>query len=242
LKAIAERDCWPRFVDRLLQHLRRALKRALGEALYVGVVELQPTRTLTEGMPCPHLHLVFQGRHHRNGRWLLTVASLDEIIAKAIKEVGIDYKEKLVSAGKVEQIKKSVRAYLSKYMTKGSSDAEVWEHGLYRGLIPRQWWMWSDACRDLVESCRSDLPTGFLAWVWRQREELLARGLFYLQRCEVPPEAPATYRLFWNTAANLAMVYGLWQEWLDDEMILCRQQLGIFTQYGSVVYAKPLPA
>lgn len=239
LLQINERDCWPRFVDRLGQRLRRVLLKRLGVDLCVGVVELQPKRTKREGMPCPHLHFVFQGRRHRLGAWAVSKNELDGIIQGALADVGIHISD-LSAAGNVQQVKRSVRAYLSKYMTKGSSDAEVWMGGLYQGLIPRQWWLWSQECRELVESCTTQLPTGFLAWVWRQREQLLQQGRFYLQQCKVPSEAPATYRIFWNSVANLAAVMAQWHEHLADAMIKARQELGIYTVMGEFVYAKPL--
>jgi len=239
LREIARRDCWPRFVDRLLQRLRRKLKRALGHALYVGVVELQGKRTRAVGMPCPHLHVVFQGRRHTRGVWLVTPKELDAMIKGALRDVGIEIKDELKSAGNVQQVKKSVRAYLAKYMTKGSSDAEIWKDGLWQGLIPRQWWMWSEACRDLVESCRSALPTGFLAWVWTNRVRLLEEGWFYLQQCKVPTLAPATYRIYWNKTANLAALIAQWQEHLEVAYMTAKRELGIWTVMGQSVYAVP---
>jgi hypothetical protein len=240
MKEVARLDCWPRFVDRLLQLLRRHLEQALGFAIYVGVAELQEKRTLREGMPCPHLHIVFQGRRHSRAPWAASKESLDVMIAKAARYAGIEYSGGYASAGNVQQIRKSVRAYLGKYMTKGSSDARPWKGTEWEGLIPRQWWSWSDACRALVLGCTTDLPTGLVAWAWRNREALLDRGLFYLRQCKVPPAAPATYQMSFGNVANLAMVYALWQEWFDDELMMSRQYLGIYTQHGSTVYAKPL--
>ena len=240
LREIAWRDCWPRFVDRLLQRPRRKLTRALGHALYVGVVELQGKRTRAAGMPCPHLHVVFQGRRHTKGVWLVKKGELDAMIKGALKEVEIEIQDELTSAGNVQQVRKSVRAYLAKYMTKGSTDAEVWKGGLWQGLIPRQWWMWSEACRELVESCRSPLPTGFMAWVWRHRIRLLEEGWFYLQQCEVPTEAPATYRIFWNKTAHLAALIAQWHEYLVDAQWKAMQEIGIHRVMGEWVYAKPL--
>jgi hypothetical protein len=240
LRAIAGLDCWGRFVDRLLQLLRRHLERALGVAIYVGVAELQEKRTVREGMPCPHLHLVFQGRSHSKAPWTVSRESLDAMIATAVRYVGIEYAGSYASAGNVQQIRKSVRAYLGKYMTKGSSDARPWKGTPWEGLIPRQWWTWSDACRAMVLRCTLDLPTGLLAWAWRNRDELLERSLVYIHKCEVPPAAPATYQMRFGSVANLAMVIALWQEWFEDELLASRRYLGIYTEHGTTVYGRPL--
>lgn len=240
LRHLARVDGLPRFTDRLLERLRRTLERRLGVALYVGVAELQPKRTRAVGYPCPHLHVVFQGRAHRRASWLISPGELDGFIAAALKQTGFDVNGPLISAGNVQRVKRSVRAYLSKYMTKGSSDARLWEGGLWQNLIPRQWWCWSQACRQLVESCTTDLPTGFLAWVWRHRQQLLEAGSFYLQQCTVPQDAPATYRIYWGTVGKLARLMAQWHEHLEDALISARRELGIYTQMGQLIYAKPL--
>lgn len=240
LIALAVLGTWAKFVERLLKKLKRALLKRLGFALYVGVVEIQPRRSAASGIPCPHLHVVFQGRAHSRGAWAVSRQALDAMIESAAREAGLSEDVSFDAAGNVQQVKRSVRAYLSKYMTKGSGDVARWVGGDWEELIPRQWWHWSDAMRDLVKSCTLQLPTGFLAWVWRQRVELLERGALYLQQCVVPDDAPATYRAHWGNAYKLAALIAEWQEWVDDQLLLAQMSLGIYTVMGELVYAKPL--
>jgi hypothetical protein len=240
LRHIARHDCWPPFVEAVVRRLRRLLQKRLGQCLAVGVAELQPRRTRTLGIPCPHLHLVFVGRLHVRARWAISPAELDAIIRDALAEVGFTVNDDCRSAGNVQRVKRSVRAYLAKYMTKGSSDAEVWKDGPWQGLIPRQWWLWSAECRAMVEACRTELPTGFLAWVWRNAPALLQEGLIYIKRCKVPAEAFKTYRIYWHSVARLALIYARWLEWKEDRLTTARRELGIWTVCGELVYARPI--
>lgn len=240
LLAIAERDSWPVFVKGVSRRLRRELIARLGAAVFVGAVELQPKRTAAVGIPCPHLHIVFRGRID-GCPWALKRQTLDGIIAASAAEAGCAADCSYASAGNVQRVKKSVRAYLSKYLTKGSSDARVWAGTRWEALIPRQWWLWSDDMRRIVRSATVQLPTEFLAWVWRSRHALLNAGLFYLQQCKVPESAPATYRIFWNRVDCLAAVMARWHESLWDELWMSRAQAGIIATSSGVVYGLPVP-
>jgi hypothetical protein len=240
LIAFAVLGTWAKFVERLLKKLKRALLKRLGLALFVGVVEVQPERSAASGIPCLHLHLVFQGRSHRRGAWAISCKALDAMIESAAKEAGLSEDVSFESAGNVQQVKRSVKAYLSKYMTKGSDDVARWVGGEWEALIPRQWWCWSAEMRELVKSCTVQLPTGFLAWVWKYRADLLDSGAIYLQQCVTPDDAPATYRVYWHNAAKLALLIARWQEWVDDRITTARREAGIYAVMGELVYAKPL--
>jgi len=239
LVAINRADSWPAFAEGVLRRLRRKLRARLGTALVTGVVELQPRRTKREGRPCPHLHLVFVARQWRTAGWAVQKADLDLIIKEAAFEAGVQADCSYESAGNVQPVKKSVRAYLGKYMTKGSSDAAVWQGTEWEGLIPRQWWLWTAECRQLVNDCRIQLPTGFLAWVWANRSRLLNEGRFFLQQCRVPVEAPATYRIHWNKVQNIAAVMAQWHEALEDNLWQARQQIGVWVNPSGLSYRNP---
>ena len=240
LLALNRRDSWPKFVKRIHQKLVRLLQRALGAAVIVGVVEVQPGRSAATGIPCLHLHIVFVGRRHRNAAWAISKAALDRIIKEAAEEAGLDEKASFKSAGNVQPVKRSVRAYLSKYMTKGSGDVQRFVGGPYENLIPRQWWLWSKAARDLLQSCTVSLPTPFMCWLWRHREQLVQEGRFYVQQCEVPDGAPATYRILWGNAYKLSTLIAEWQEFVEDAYITAKRELGIYTSMGQSLYARPL--
>jgi len=240
LEAMNRLDSWPLFVKRLLQKLGRALTRALGVAIHVSVAENQPKRSAATGMPCPHLHVVFLARKHRHAVWAVSKASLDRMIKESAQEAGLKESVSFKSAGNVQPVKRSVRAYLSKYMTKGAGEVKQFIGGPYENLIPRQWWHWSEAARELLRGCTVQLPTAFMCWVWRHREQLLEEGRLFLHQCEVPEGAPATYKACWGNAYRLSTLIAEWQEFIDDSYMTAKREVGIYTVLGQSVYAKPL--
>ena len=128
---------------------------------------------------------------------------------------GIDAAVWLRSAGNVQQVKKSVRAYLSKYMTKGGNDTAPFLGGEWEGLLPRQWWFWSRPLRDWVLQHILPLAFPFLCWIHLYRQELQELGLVRMRVLDLPdPRAPLTYEVNWLDLDHLAEVIRIWQ---DDE-------------------------
>lgn len=224
LIALGQADTWQVFQDRVRKELVRRLQGAGLPVLLVGVVELQPKRSLAAGFPCPHLHLVFQGRKSRGTGWVLSPADLDGVIRVALATAGvqapdgIDAESWLATAGNVQPVRKSVRAYLSKYMTKGSGDTERWRGTEAENLLPRQWWMWSRPMRDFVLAHVLPIAFGFLAWVHAWRVEIEEAGLARFRVLPLDdPRAPLTYEINWLSCDRLAQLVALWQEDEWDE-------------------------
>lgn len=221
LIALGRADRWQVFQDRVRKELARLLLRRGLPALVVGVVELQPRRSRATGMPCPHLHVVFQGRRGRSAQWALRPADLDGVIAAALATAGapvpdgIEGQAFLKSAGNIQQVRKSVRAYLAKYMSKGGNDTAPHVGGKWEALLPRQWWFWTQPMRDWVLQHIFPIAFPFISWVHLHRKELEELGLVRMRILDLPdPRAPLTFEVNWLGAEHLADVIGLWQ---DDE-------------------------
>lgn len=219
LIALGQADRWPEFQDRVRKELARLLQRAGLPVRLVGVAELQPRRSRATGIPCPHLHVVFLGRRSPTARWALSPADLDGVIRAALASAGvpvpagIDGQAFLKSAGNVQQVKKSVRAYLAKYMTKGGNDTTPHLGGPWESLLPRQWWFWSRPLKAWVLEHVFPLGFPFLDWVHRRRQELQELGLIRVRILDLPdPRAPLTIELNWLSTENLARVVALWHE------------------------------
>jgi hypothetical protein len=211
LNDLARADALPVFQDRVRKELSRLLRAAGLPDLVVGVAELQPKRSRAEGRPCPHWHIVFQGRRNRQTPWALSREQLDGVILAALASAGVRGPD-LRSAGNVQRVKRSVRAYLSKYMTKGSGDCAAWVGGPHEALIPRQWWFWTRRLRAWV--LRHVLPVAFpfLAWVHEHRQQLEALGLARWRLLELSdPRAPVTFEVNWLDCERVAQLIGLWQ-------------------------------
>lgn len=110
---------WAEIVRVFLQKLSRMLGRANLPTGITGCVEIQEERLRKYGLPYPHLHLVWIGKL-RGADWSYTpeeyryawLATLAHYIP-AIKVEGSQSGEKVVG------VKKSVSAYLAKYLSKG---------------------------------------------------------------------------------------------------------------------------
>jgi hypothetical protein len=86
LIALGRADRWPEFQDRVRKELARLLRRRGLPVRLVGVAELQPQRSRATGIPCPHLHVVFQGRRSPTAPWALSPADLDGVISEVCWE------------------------------------------------------------------------------------------------------------------------------------------------------------
>lgn len=224
LRDLQRLGTWPLFQDRVRKELARKLQAAKLLDLVVGVVELQPKRSHALGLPCPHLHVVFQGRKNTGSGWALSPSDLDGVILAALATAGVPVPDGiegeafLKSAGNVQQVKRSVRAYLSKYMTKGSGDTARWVGGAGEALIPRQWWFWTRPLRQWVLEHVLPLHFGFVAWVHEHRQELEALALLRFRLLPLSdPAAPLTYEVSWLRCDLLAQVVYLWQTDVWDE-------------------------
>jgi len=215
LTALALAGTLPAFQDRVRRELSRLLIKAGLPDLVVGVAELQPKRSRAEGRPCPHWHVVFQGRRNRGAGWALNREQLDGVIGAALASAGAPVPD-LSTAGNVQQVKKSVRAYLSKYMTKGSGDCAQWVGTDQEALIPHQWWFWTRRLRAWVLEHILPLAFPFLAWVHANREAIADQGLARFRVLDLPdPRAPLTFEINWLDCSSVAQLAYLWQldEW-----------------------------
>lgn len=118
----------------------------------------------------------------------------------------------LSTAGNVQQVKKSVRAYLSKYMTKGSGDCAQWVGSEHEALIPHQWWFWTRRLRAWVLEHILPLAFPFLAWVHANRHAITDQGLARFRVLDLPdPRAPLTFEINWLNCERVAQLAYLWQ-------------------------------
>jgi hypothetical protein len=131
---------------------------------------------------------------------------------------GIDGEAFLKAAGNVQQVKKSVRAYLSKYMTKGSGDTARWVGTDAETLLPRQWWFWSRPLREFVLAHVFPIAFGFLRWVHEHRRDIEEAGLARFRILPLSDErAPLTYEISWLRCSFVAELIAVWQEDEWDE-------------------------
>jgi hypothetical protein len=238
---LAELGTWPRFQSRIRRELIRRLEEAGLVPEVVGVAELQPGRSAREGRPCPHLHLVFKGRNRRGEPWRLTKEALDLVIEAALRSAGARSFQ-AGNCGNVQPVKKSVRAYLSKYMTKGSGEVSRWKGNRAESLIPRQWWLMSAVLRLRVLQYVTPILAGFVIWAHQNRADLEGLGLASFRVLPLQnPRAPATWEINWLTLGKLAEVIYLWQtdQWEHEWQGNHRHLMHSSRAYGRVKILGP---
>lgn len=195
---VIERDLWPRFQQTIRHRLHLALKRRGLPPLALAVAEIHPKRSGRTLQAMPHLHVLFRGRISRRHGWAFAPSELDRIIESALKACGI-IAVGLKSAGNVQSIRRSVKRYLSKYVSKASHvfQAEMAPEGLGSpNGCPRQWWFMTRELLALVLDASGQLPPDFLAWLC-DRARPAARGqLYVVQRVPIPdPRAPSVWNV-----------------------------------------------
>ena len=175
---LADRRGWPLFQRRLIDLLTRYLKVAQDPCLVVAAVELGDERTRRTRRPMPHIHVITTGWGSRDasGKWLLRPEVMDELVAKAAQYAGLPSRDRL-AASRIEPIRHSVRAYMSKYLTKQAKPEELDLDSGWDELIPRQWWNRSDEAFSLVNGLTWKLSPAFAAFLVQRRKELESLGL-----------------------------------------------------------------
>ena len=178
LHRMAGTDIWPRFQRRYIDLITQHLKQHGDEALVVAVVEIGDIRARRTGRPMPHIHFVCSGygKRKKNGRWLFDRRDHDLIIAKAAQYAGLPRTDRR-AAGNIQPIRKSVKNYVSKYLTKQCPVKEVDLSDGYEDLIPRQWWNRSESACALLDGHLFKLPQGFAAFIVQRQSELEGQKL-----------------------------------------------------------------
>lgn len=206
LERLRKSGRWPDFQNALRHRLHRALGQSGLKPQVLMVVELHPGRSRKAGQATPHVHILFRGRHHSRAAWALSPADLDGLILQAARSAGIRAKE-CRSAGQVEPVRRSVRHYLSNYLTKvprqvssGLSEAFVGDIA----LCPRQWFAMTRSLLREVKACRFEVPAEWLEWLIDHRGPAEKGAPWVIQMYQPPdPQAPAVWMIRWRSTDTL---------------------------------------
>lgn len=143
--------CWPEMLRQLLQTIGRQLVRQGLRPAIASVTEIQPKRLEGFGQAYLHLHLVWGNRMARNGNWALSALWIRAWCECFLKKRGIWVDGAWVRVN-VQPVRSTAAGYLSKYMSKGSSEIESLANDLGWDAIPSQWWNLSGDARTWVKS------------------------------------------------------------------------------------------
>lgn len=156
---------WGEIVRRFIQEIRRELQRADLPEWIVGCTEIQPGRYKRTGQPWPHLHIVFPGWAH--GQWIIRPARANLLWARCCKAVIGGKLGDYLAATRIEPIKtkKSVAQYLSKYMSKGSTEVAEVKATDPNFPMPHAWHHCTHLLGDLIAKGTKTLMGNTAAWV-----------------------------------------------------------------------------
>jgi hypothetical protein len=146
MKAIAKK--WGHLVRAFFQEMRREHKRHHRRFQYVSVTELQMARFCRYGESGLHLHFCYPiyKLSSNRGDYFITADWMRSLWRRLLQNVidatplGVPYVESPIPRIDIQPVKKSVSAYLSKYMSKGVEciASVIEEQG--EDSLPSQWW------------------------------------------------------------------------------------------------------
>lgn len=162
------RDNWSEIERQFLQAIKRKLEAAGIVPEIVYVTEIQMKRYETYGQLVPHLHLVFQSRKNRYADYAISKEENTAIWNRIVNNILIAADDEIVEmpyAADIQKIKKSAQAYMSKYMSKGSSVVKKIGEVAPNMWQPKSWWGMSLSLRRWVKENTKILADRTKRWI-----------------------------------------------------------------------------
>lgn len=175
---------WGEIVRRFYQKIKRHLQKLDVPFQYIGVTEIQEKRYHTTGVPVPHLHFVYVCRKSISDRYYMYICQIHRAWNHAVREgIGysgypLKYPEHSDCGGvHAKVVKKSVAAYLGKYVSKGCKViADMQENGWTE--FPKQWWNADMQTKEMYKSALINVDQIACADIFYNAAEYLADGIF----------------------------------------------------------------
>jgi hypothetical protein len=110
---------WSDLIRRFVEELKRILKRRGFPTTMVWVTEIQEDRYRDSGVVAPHLHLTMVGKKHRYAKqWAISKGEVRALWERLLGNL-LDRPITCQAATRVERPRKSLKAEMGKYMSKG---------------------------------------------------------------------------------------------------------------------------
>jgi len=157
---------WGEVCHRFLVALSDKLRPHGLEGKWVYVSEIQEQRWKENGQVYLHLHLVFVNKKRGRKNWILDIPTLRSMWVNALLPLAPDVADCPWVQVKAEQVRKSVRNYLSKYLSKGAAiTKEVIDAG-QADHLPGHWWGSSHKVKQRVKEHTAPIneALGDLLW------------------------------------------------------------------------------
>lgn len=128
---------WAGIQRQFCQELKRELERRGLPGNLIWVTELQDRRGAAEGYPCPHLHMLFQGRHNGRG-WAISPARIKGIWNRIVEnacQISFDGS----ASTRIEAVRSNAAAYITKYLCKASKGPAQWVGTEWEKFLPKRY-------------------------------------------------------------------------------------------------------
>lgn len=143
---------WSLIINRFNKKLMYELEKHGLPPEYIGVTELQEKRWIERGEVGYHYHVCFKGRKEY-GTWMISPSRMEQMWKDACLSVtGGGTSISFRSSTNLQRVKKSVTAYLGKYLTKGTALKLLVEEGLYLVVCPFAWYSCSATLKRLYKT------------------------------------------------------------------------------------------
>jgi len=110
---------WADLIRKFIQELKRILKRRGFPESMVWTTEIQEDRYRDSGTVAPHLHLIYVGKRHRyDKQWAISKVEVRSLWERILGNL-LDRPITCQAATRVERPRKSLKAEMGKYMSKG---------------------------------------------------------------------------------------------------------------------------
>jgi len=134
--------------------------------VWVYCTEIQEERFRDTGDVYLHLHIVFPNKLRGSKAWLLSIPDLRALWLAALRPLAPEVDQCPWVQVRAEPVKKSVKGYLGKYLSKGSDlTREVIEAGLADHL-PLHWWGSSRRVKARVKNHSVEMSEGLADLLW----------------------------------------------------------------------------
>lgn len=177
---------WANLTRQFWQEVGRLLERRGLPKDYVFVNEIQEKRFERTGRVGLHCHGLFAGRL-KGKHWAISHIEIRELWERLLSNC-IGREVIAPAATRVESIRKSCKAELGKYISKGCKIINAVIESGQGDLIPSAWY---GASRDLKAEVKAGIEIqtdGFSDWIHKYRWSLMQKGILYYK------EAPMTLR------------------------------------------------
>lgn len=209
---VATRSQVAEFQTRLLFLVRRRLV-ALGlPPVVLLVAEMHPGRRARDGALVPHWHGIIQVSSQPYQRWRFRKEDWNRCVLQA-HAIAFGFPRGHTQRLAMLPQRTGAARYLSKYLSKGSSDVRRHEGQQTGRMVPRQWWAWTGTIRERVMAARVRPPAPFLRWCLRWRRELEDLGECQTGLIQLPDGGPIIGAWFgWRNEAALDRAIAAWIE------------------------------